>query len=118
MTLRLGELEAASGYGEPYVSLDIPGEWKVSFTLRCGDSSLTWEMRLPVTLYGQEALVTEASLSPLSYPASQAGSSTKKVIRPSCHWAQIRPWCSVTMLSAMERPRPKLPSRLRALSTR
>lgn len=66
MTLRLGELEAAAGYGEPYISLNIPGEWKLSFPLRCADSSLTRELHLPVTLYGQEATVTEVSLSPLS----------------------------------------------------
>lgn len=80
MTLRLGELEAASGYGEPYVSLDIPGEWKVSFPLRCGDSSLTWEMRLPVNLYGQEALVTEASLSPLSVTVKGTGETLEAAV--------------------------------------
>ena len=66
ITMQLGNLEAAAGYGEPYVSLDIPGEWKLSFSLRSADCSLTRELQIPVTLYGQEATVTEISLSPLS----------------------------------------------------
>lgn len=80
MTLRLGSLEAAAGYGEPYVPLDIPGEWKLSFPLRCVDSSLTWEMRLPVTLYGQEAMVTEVSLSPLSVTVKGNGDTMEEVV--------------------------------------
>lgn len=66
ITLRLGGLEAAAGYGEPYVSLEIPGEWKLKFPLRCADNSFTRKMQIPVTLYGQAATVTEVSLSPLS----------------------------------------------------
>lgn len=80
VTLRLGDLEAASGYGEPYVPVDIPGEWKLSFRLRCGDSSLTWEMRLPVTLHGQEAVVTEVSLSPLSVTVKGNGATMEKAV--------------------------------------
>lgn len=80
MTLRLGNLEAAAGYGEPYVPLDIPGEWKLSFSLRCADSSLAWEMQTPVTLYGQEAMVTKVSLSPLSVTVKGNGGAMKEVV--------------------------------------
>lgn len=80
MTLRLGNLEAAAGYGEPYVALDIPGEWKLSFSLRCGDSSLAWETQTPVTLYGQEAMVTEVSLSPLSVTVKGNGGAMQEVV--------------------------------------
>lgn len=78
VTLRLGDLEAASGYGEPYVPVDLPGEWKLRFPLRCGDSSLTWEMRLPVTLCGQAAVVTEVSLSPLSVTVKGNGDTMEE----------------------------------------
>lgn len=80
MTLRLGELEAAAGYGEPYVPLDIPGEWKLSFSLRCADSSLTRKIHLPVILYGQEATVTEVSLSPLSVTVKGNGDAMGNVV--------------------------------------
>ncbi len=67
MTLELSELESAAGYGEPYVPVDLPGSWKVSFPLEYTDCSRSrsgmWE---PVSLYGQEAAVTEVSVSPLS----------------------------------------------------
>lgn len=96
MTLRLGELEAASGYGEPYVSLDIPGEWKVSFPLRCGDSSLTWEMRLPVTLYGQEAVVTEVSLSPLSVTVKGNGDAMEETAE-AARASGVQGWFPVTI---------------------
>ena len=33
MTMELTDLEAAAGYGEPYVPLGLPGTWKVSFPL-------------------------------------------------------------------------------------
>ncbi len=67
MTLELSELESAAGYGEPYVPVDLPGTWKVSFPLEYTDCSRSrsgmWE---PVSLCGQEAAVTEVSVSPLS----------------------------------------------------
>ncbi len=67
MTLELSELESAAGYGEPYVPVDLPGTWKVSFPLEYTDCSRSrsgmWE---PVSLYGQAAAVTEVSVSPLS----------------------------------------------------
>ena len=80
MALRLGNLEASSGYGEPYVPLDIPGEWELSFSLRCADSSFAWETQTPVTLYGQEALVTEVSLSPLSVTVKGNGGAMEEVV--------------------------------------
>lgn len=46
------------------------------------------------------------------------GSSAVKVIRPSFHSAQIFPPWALATVSAMESPKPKLPSRLRAWSRR
>jgi len=67
MTMELGELEAAAGYGEPFVSLGLPGTWKVSFPLAYTDCSRTrGGLWTPVELYGQAAVVTEVSVSPLS----------------------------------------------------
>ncbi len=67
MTLELSELESAAGYGEPYVPVDLPGTWKVSFPLEYTDCSRSrsgmWEA---VSLYGREAAITEVSVSPLS----------------------------------------------------
>ena len=51
-------------------------------------------------------------------PSYLVGSSAVKVIRPASQQAQILPPWAFTMLSAMDRPRPKLPSRLRAASRR
>lgn len=96
MTLRLGDLEAASGYGEPYVPVDIPGEWKLSFPLRCGDSSLTRATRLPVTLYGQEAMVTEVSLSPLSVTVKGNGETLEAAVE-SARASGVQGWFPVTI---------------------
>lgn len=80
ITLRMGNLEAAAGFGEPYVPVDIPGEWKLRFSLQCADSSLAWETQTPVTLYGQEAMVTEVSLSPLSVTVKGNGETMDEVV--------------------------------------
>ncbi len=74
MTLEMADLESAAGYGEPYVPVNLPGTWKMSFPLEYTDCSRTrtglWE---PVTLYGQEAAVTEVSVSPLSVTVKGGG---------------------------------------------
>lgn len=96
ITLRMGDLEAAAGYGEPYVPLDIPGEWKLSFPLRCADSSLTREVHLPVTLYGQEAMVTEVSLSPLSVTVKGNGDTMEGVVE-AARASGVQGWFPVTI---------------------
>lgn len=96
VTLQMGGLEAAAGYGEPYVPLDIPGEWKLSFPLRCADNSLTREMRLPVTLWGQEAVVTEVSLSPLSVTVKGTGNAMEEVVE-AARSSGAQGWFPVTV---------------------
>lgn len=96
ITLQMGNLEAAAGYGEPYVPLDIPGEWKLSFPLRCADSSLTREIHLPVTLYGQEAMVTEVSLSPLSVTVKGNGDAMEGVVE-AARASGVQGWFPVTI---------------------
>lgn len=80
MTVQLGTLEAAAAPGAPYVPLDIPGEWKLRFSLQCADSSLAWETQTSVTLYGQHAMVTEVSLSPLSVTVKGNGSAMAQAV--------------------------------------
>jgi len=84
MTLELSGLESAAGYGEPYVPLDLPGRWKVSFPLTYTDSSRTrkdlWQ---GVTLYGQTMAVTQVSVSPLSVTVSGGGQTMKELAEAS-----------------------------------
>ena len=81
VTVKMKDLEAAAGYGEPYVSLDLPGTWKVSFPLEYTDCSRTqtglWE---PVALYGQEVAVTDVSISPLSVTVKGSGKNLREVM--------------------------------------
>lgn len=81
VTLEMKDLEAAASYGEPYVSLGLPGTWKVSFPLEYTDCSRTrtglWE---PVTLYGQVVEVTEISVSPLSVMVKGGGKNLQEVM--------------------------------------
>ncbi len=97
MTLELEDLEKADGYGEPYVSLGLPGRWTVSFPLEYTDCAQTrtglWE---PVTLFGQEAVVTEVSLSPLSVTV-KGGSGTLKELVDAAQDAEDGDWLPVTL---------------------
>lgn len=96
ITLQMGNLEAAAGYGEPYVPLDIPGKWKLRFPLQCADSSLTRAVHLPVTLYGQEAMVTEVSLSSLSVTVKGNGDAMESVVE-AARASDVQGWFPVTI---------------------
>lgn len=97
VTLELEDLEKADGYGEPYVSLGLPGRWKVSFPLEYTDCAKTqeglWE---PVTLYGQEAVVTEVSLSPLSVTVKGTGGTLKEMVE-AARASEEGDWLPVTL---------------------
>ena len=81
MTMELTDLEAAAGYGEPYVSLGLSGTWKVRFPLDYTDCSRNWTgLWKPVTLYGQEVAVTEVSVSPLSVTVKGSGKNLREVM--------------------------------------
>ena len=81
MTVELKDLEASAGYGKPYVSLNLPGTWKVSFPLEYIDCSRTRTgLREPVTLYGQNVAVTEISVSPLSVTVKGDGEKLREVM--------------------------------------
>ena len=86
MTMELTNLEGAAGYGEPYIPLGLPGTWKVSFPLEYIDCSRTRTgLREPVTLYGQDAAVTEISVSPLSVTVK--GDGKKLLEAMDANWA-------------------------------
>ena len=97
MTLEMAGLESAAGYGEPYVPVDLPGKWKVSFPLAYIDCSRTrtglWE---PVTLYGQEAAVTEVSVSPLSVTVKGGGRAMDEVAE-AARAAGVEEWFPVIL---------------------
>ncbi len=96
-TLEVEDLEKADGYGERYVSLGLPGRWKVSFPLEYADCAKTrrelWE---PVTLYGQEAVVTEVSLSPLSVTVKGVSGALEELIE-AAQDAEYGDWLPVTL---------------------
>ncbi len=97
MTLEMADLESAAGYGEPYVPVDLPGTWKVSFPLEYTDCSRSrsgmWEA---VSLYGQEAAVTEVSVSPLSVTV-KGGSETMDEVVEAARAAGVEGWFPVTL---------------------
>ncbi len=97
VSLEFSDLESAAGYGERYVPVDLPGTWKVSFPLEYTDSSRSrsgmWEA---VSLYGQEAAVTEVSVSPLSVTV-KGGSETMDEVVEAARAAGVEGWFPVTL---------------------
>ncbi len=97
VTLEMADLESAAGYGERYAPVDLPGRWKVSFPLEYTDCSRSWSgMWEPVTLYGQEAAVTEVSVSPLSVTVKGGGKTMDEVAK-AARAAGVDGWFPVTL---------------------
>jgi len=95
-TLMVEDLEKADGYGEDYVSLGLPGRWKVSFPLEYTDCAKTQtDLQIPVTLYGQEGTVTEVSLSPLSVTVKGTCATLKEMVEEAR--ASEEDWLPVTL---------------------
>lgn len=97
VTLELSDLESAAGYGERYVPVDLPGTWKVSFPLEYTDCSRSvsgmWEA---VSLYGQEAAVTEVSVSPLSVTVKGSCKTMDEAV-DAARAAGVEGWFPVTL---------------------
>ncbi len=98
MTLEFSGLESAAGCGERYVPVDLPGTWKVSFPLEYTDCSRSRSgMWKAVSLYGQEAAVTEISVSPLSVTVKGGGGKTMDKAVDAAREAGVDPWFPVTV---------------------